>query len=91
MRATRLTYNYRTNELSETSLTFSIIRVENFELLRWATVYEDEMEIVDAERKYGDLFEEDTEIKLLLKFKNGEEVVIEFNREIYDKLTEYFA
>lgn len=91
MIATRLRYDYRTNNLEETKITFSMIRVENFELLKWATVYEDEMEIIEAEKRYGDLFEEDVEIKLLLKMKNGEEVVIEFDRNIYDKLTQYFA
>lgn len=91
MIATRLRYDYRTNNLEETKITFSMIRVENFELLKWATVYEDEMEIIEAEKRYGDLFEEDVEIKLLLKMKNGEEVVIEFDRTIYDKLTQYFA
>ena len=91
MKATRLRYDYRTNQLDETLITFSMVRVENFEVLRWATVYEDELEIVEAEKKYGDLFEEDVEIKLLLKMKNGEEVVIEFDRAIYDKLTQYFS
>lgn len=91
MKATRLRYDYRTNQLDETIITFSMVRVENFEVLKWATVYEDELEVIEAEKRYGELFEEDFEIKLLLKMKNGEEVVIEFDRNIYDKLTNYFS
>lgn len=89
MKAKRLTYNIRKNELDETSITFSVLRVENFEVLKWATVYEDELEIIKAQELYDELFEDDTEIKLLLHMKNGQEVIIEFDREIYNKLNEY--
>jgi len=88
--ATRLTYNYKTNTLDSTEFRFVLSRIEYFQVLKWDTVYEDESEIIEYKEFYGDLWEDDIEIKLLLTMKNGEEVVIEFDPVIYERLKKYF-
>lgn len=90
MNATRLTYNYKTNTLDSTEFRFVLSRIEYFQVLKWDTVYEDESEIIEYKQFYGDLWEDDIEIKLLLTMKNGEEVVIEFDPVIYERLKKYF-
>lgn len=90
MNATRLTYNYKTNTLDSTEFRFVLSRIEYFQVLKWDTVYEDESEIIEYKEFYGDLWEDDIEIKLLLTMKNGEEVVIEFDPVIYERLKKYF-
>ena len=90
MKANRLVYNIRTNSHDESVINFHLSRVEWFELLEWATYYEDDEDRESAAEKYGDLFQEDTEFNLLIKMKTGEEFVIQFDSKIYSKLKQYF-
>ncbi len=90
MRAKRLVYNIRTNSHDESVINFHLSRVEWYELLEWQTYYEDEEDRQQAVEKFGELFEEDTELNLLIKMKTGEEFVIDFDLKIYSKLKTYF-
>lgn len=80
----------RTNSLEESEFNFVLSRVEYFELLKWETVYEDDLERLAQMEYYDELFEDGCDIKILLKLKNAEEVVIDFDRKIHDKLKDYF-
>lgn len=90
MKAKRLIYNIRTNSLEESEFNFVLSRVEYFELLKWETVYEDDFDRLSQMEFYKELFEDGCDVKILLKLKNGEEVVIDFDRKIHDKLKDYF-
>ena len=85
-----MVYNIRTDSHDESVINFHLSRVEWYELLEWATYYEDEEDRQAAFDKFGELFQEDTEFKLLIKMKTGEEFVIDFDAKIYSKLKQYF-
>lgn len=91
MKAQRLIYDHRSNTLQETDITFFLSRIEWFELLKWEIVYEDEMERIDMMERYGAFFEEDIELKMLLKMKNNDEIIIEYDLEIHKKLIDFFS